>query len=723
MNRYLYWSILAVFSTGSILLTWSCRKGDFPGDQEKVRHIILVSIDTCRADYLSCYGYERQTTPNIDALAAEGVLFENVVSPVPLTLPAHSSILTGTIPAYHGVHDNSDYRLGATNLTLAEILHDRGYTTGGIVSSFTLNSIFGLDQGFDSYQDEFEQELEKETSSQCSGGEVSRRACQWLQEHREESFLLFLHYFDPHKEYNPPEPFATTFADHPYAGEIAYADHCIGQVIQKLKDLGIYDSSLIVVTGDHGEMLGEHGEMTHGYYIYQAALKVPLVIKPPRGCLPLRVTDTVGLIDVAPTILGRLAIDVPPMMQGKDLLAGFPQREISLPDRHFYCESVVPQEYKCAALFGLVTDRWKYIQAPREELYDLTSDPAEQVNLARQQVQQRRKLQNQLKLTLNRQSQAEQSENTFVLDRQARRRLQSLGYIAGEVSATLEFDPTGGDPKDFIALHVGSTYLQPLVVRKEFAKAEALGRKMLVEYPDCANIYYCLGKAVHGQGRLAEAVDLLNRCLQLDPDDFLAHYELARVLLKIGRPKTAVTHFQEMVRLNPDAIKAHLNIGEIRARQNRLDEAISHFEQALEIRPDDADVHVNLGRVLLLQGRTDEAVRHWKKALTINPDRPDILNDLAWILATSDRKDIRSPAEAVDLARRACKMSGYGQPGPLDTLAAAYAAAGDFARAAQLARQALDLTAAGGARDIQDRLELYERGQPYRELPPTPDSP
>ena len=263
---YVFWVFAVLLAVVAVIWIFQC----FSPPTENIRNVLLISIDTCRADHLSCYGYPRQTTPNIDALAAQGALFENTIAPVPITLPAHSSMLTGTIPPYHGVHDNGEYQLDQSNVTLAEILKQSGFTTGGIISAFVLDSAFGIDQGFDTYNDRFEKERRTVGDiSERIGAEASRFAITWLQQHKDEKFFLFLHYFDPHADYLPPEPFASKFARNPYAGEIAYTDHCIGLVLNKLKELQLYDSTLIIITGDHGEMRHEHGESTHSYFIYQ----------------------------------------------------------------------------------------------------------------------------------------------------------------------------------------------------------------------------------------------------------------------------------------------------------------------------------------------------------------------------------------------------------------------------------------------------------------------
>ncbi|MHC4792043.1 MAG: sulfatase, partial [Planctomycetota bacterium] len=328
---------IRIFLLGLVLLVvtglvfFLLRSDTLPGD---IRQILLISIDTCRADHLSCYGYFRKTTPNIDEIAQEGFIFRNAITPVPLTLPSHSSMLTGTIPSYHGVHDNEGYKLDESNITLAEILRENGFRTGAIISAFVMDSQFGLDQGFESYNDKFEEEIANNLIVQRRGGEVSRFAVDWLDEHKDEKFFLFLHYYDPHSRYEPPEPFASLYKEDLYAGEVAYADYCIGQVINKLKELGLYDSALIIITSDHGEMLGEHNEFTHGYYIYQSAIKVPLIIKLPGQKKSLWIERLAGLIDIVPSICNMLGVKVPQGVQGKDMSVYFHDRRPSSYERY-----------------------------------------------------------------------------------------------------------------------------------------------------------------------------------------------------------------------------------------------------------------------------------------------------------------------------------------------------------------------------------------------------
>ncbi len=349
-----------------------------------ITNVILISIDTCRADHLSSYGQPLELTPHIDRVAREGALFEQVISPVPITLPSHSSLMTGTIPPVHGVRDNTDYRLDDSMTTLAEIMKVNGFRTGAVVGAFVLDADFGLDQGFDSYDDRIVG-TEGELYIERRGEEVSRLAGEWLTENRESKNFLFLHYFDPHADYRPPEPFAGRFPDSPYAGEVAYTDWCIGKVLETLENLGLYDSSLIVITSDHGEALGDHKEQTHAYYVYQSTLRVPWVIKWPGAGGATRVVEPVSLVDVMPTILDLLEIPAPTKIQGESLVPAILANDPTASTRRQYCESLLPTKYGCSPLRGIVENRWKYIQTVEPELYDLRDDPDETQNLAKQE--------------------------------------------------------------------------------------------------------------------------------------------------------------------------------------------------------------------------------------------------------------------------------------------------------------------------------------------------
>lgn len=413
-----------------------------------IRSVILISIDTLRADHLSSYGFPRPTTPNIDAVAREGVLFRNAYSPVPVTLPAHSSMFSGTFPPAHGVRDNLHQRLPDSTFTLAELLKSRGLATAAVVSSFVLDRRFNINQGFDSYDDRFQAVHMVGDFSERKGDETTRVATQWLATHGREPFFLFVHYYDPHDPYEPPEPFASTWADDPYSGEVAFADHGVGGVLEKLREMGLYDSTLIVITGDHGEMLGEHGEANHGFFIYESALKVPLIFRVPGGkAMGRQVDQPVGLIDIMPTIAGLVGAPAQKQAQGLDLSPWLFGDGAGPAGRALYAETIAPTTYYGASsLLGVIVDRWKYIETSRPELYDLRNDPGETANLLQKESARADAMGKELKRIVALGLRPPEPGSGADLDTSARERLEALGYLSrGGHAEAVGFDRSKED--------------------------------------------------------------------------------------------------------------------------------------------------------------------------------------------------------------------------------------------------------------------------------------
>jgi arylsulfatase A-like enzyme/Tfp pilus assembly protein PilF len=621
-QRFRWWWVLAILVVVVLGVWLLLPSAVFSKD---VDSIVLISIDTCRADYLGCYGFRRNTTPNIDAVAGHSVLFENVISSVPLTLPAHSSMLTGTIPPYHGVHDNLDYRLGDSNVTLAEILKDNGFVTGAIISAFVLDSQFGVNQGFDTFNDRFEQQHMAGAISERKGREASRFALEWLEQHKGERFFLFLHYYDPHTDYVPPEPFASRFADDLYAGEIAYTDFCIGQVIEKLKMLGLYDSTLVIITGDHGEMLGEHGEDDHGYFIYQSAIKVPLLFKLPGQRKSKIIKDLVGLIDIVPTVCGLLDIQPPEAVQGADLSGCFARRSAPQKDRCIYTESLYATKYNANTLLGVVTDRFKYIQTTRPELYDLVEDPHEANNLIEQHPQRARILQDRLKQILEQTVRQGQTDSKAESDERTRKRLESLGYIGGAVAEDFHFDQSKDDPKDLIGFHLANARVHKLIAQKKNSEAKALCRELLEQRPNSFEVYRILGKIAFGEDDKENAKAYMLESLRLNPNQSDLHNNLSVIFAKQDNDGQAVAHLTESLRIDPYQLVAHNNLGVLLEKQGKLDQAIEHFEQSLRIKYEQPDIHVKIANVFYRLNRFDEAIQHWNEALKLNAEEPHVI--------------------------------------------------------------------------------------------------
>ncbi len=580
--------------------------GESGRSEKEIRNVVLISIDTCRADYLGCYGYPRPITPNIDAVAEEGILFENAITPVPITLPAHCSMLTGLNPLHHQIHDNLGYKLSSASTTLAEIMSRHGYKTAAVIGSFVLNSQFGLNQGFDYYNDKFEQTITTGNYAERRGGEVTEVAIKWITDNKDDKFFLFLHYYDPHFRYEPPQPYASRFSDNPYAGEIAYADHCVGQVIDKLKRLGIYDSALIVITGDHGEMLGEHGEAEHGFFIYQSALHVPLIIKPCSGIESKRIKNLVTIEDIVPTVCGQAGITPAANLQGEDLSDYFASDKVESNERFIYCESITPTKHNANALLGVVTAGWKYIETTRPELYDLINDPVEGNNLIAEEPKRAHLLREHLRMKLENKPEQTDPNSKSKLDDQTRKRLESLGYIAGKnIDDQLQIEPNKQDPKDVIKFH---------------------------------NIRACNDTAMTlaGQGKLREAAQLLTELTE--------HYEKARIQHAMGsiyynlgviyqrlgddseantNLNRAVEEFKEELTVEPNSPEIWRRMGDALAAMGDYKLACEVFEKALSLKPDDPLIYMSLGAALRLQQQYERSVEVLQRGIELMSARGD----------------------------------------------------------------------------------------------------
>lgn len=668
----------------------SSRASDEGGPIPAIRNVLLISIDTCRADHLSSYGYRHQTTPHIDAIARDGIVFENAVSPIPLTLPAHATMMTSTIPPYHGVRDNYDYRVGASLITLAEILHDRSFVTGAVVGAHVLAGQFGLNQGFDDYHDRFDDLANRPGEGAVPdrrAEEVTHYGLAWLEKHFQSPFFLFLHYFDPHQTYDPPEPFRSRFPGSStplYDGEIAYTDYWIGRLINRLKEMKIYESTLIIITSDHGEMLGEHGESTHGYFIYQSALEVPLILKLPGRQGPQRVSSLVGIVDIVPTICGLMGIETPAPARGIDLTNYLRESEPPVGQRALYCENLFPTKYKSNALFGLVTEPWKYIETTRPELYHLDRDPAESRNLAKQELRRATELRQKLEEMLQDETHDESLDKNFEVDEETRSSLESLGYVAGSVHEDIDFDQDKSDPKDLIDYHEIAVRVAPLISENRYAEAKDLAETMVTMRPELSHGYLGLARLSILENRLGKAVGHLRQALkvdpengrvlanlgfvrskqgqwpqailhyrqglELDPDSFETHYNLAHALNQQGKHDEAITHYRRAIQVNPDFVEGHMGLGNTLLDQGHMEQAVPHLEQAVRIWPDHADAYSNLGRALAMQGLSEQAESHFRRAVRIDKKHVEALTNLGVVLAGRDRFE-----EALGLYERALR--------------------------------------------------------------------
>jgi len=655
-------------------------------------HIILISIDTLRADHLSCYGYEHPTTPNIDAFSKDAVLFENCFANIPLTLPSHASMLTGVIPPTHGVHANEGMVLSDSVLTLPEILQRQGYSTYGIISAAVLDTEFGLAQGFDVYDDNFDNEVAHQAIGQRLGDETMEHALKWLQDNLSKKKFMFIHFFDPHMSYTPPTPYDKKFR-HPYDGEIAFTDHCVGQIIDKLKSLGLYDDSLIVITGDHAEMLGEHEESTHGYYIYHNALRVPLIIKPAGVLKHRRVTDNTTLIDVTPTILSQSGIEIPPHIQGVNLSNYFIRQNYSIPDRAIFNQSLTPTKYNGNTLLGLIYNQWHYIQTTRPELYDHVNDPQELNNLINAEPQRARILQDKLKQIVETSLQTPK-DASIEMTRKMTQTLESLGYVGGAVDTDFTFDQTREDPKDLLRFH-------EVLAIDPVSFASSTGYDLVIQS--------------------------LNQILKERPDIAPTYEKLAKIYAKLESYDKAINILRDKLKLLPDNnAQTYYLLGVYHHQLKDHSKALANCLKTLELDPDHVKARISAAEIYKLQGKLKEAVEHYKIALILDPDQPFQQNDVAWIQATQKDPVLYDPPSALLHAQKAVELS-LDQDSPahdyyphlLDTLSAAQAANEQFEAAVETATAALKLCQERGltstAESIQKHLTFYQQHKAYRE--------
>ena len=637
-QRLSSWGKPIMLLVAALVVTKAVLSIFLPGQEtSKIRNVLIISLDTTRADYLGCYGCDKSTTPHIDAIAADGVLFEQAVTPVALTFPAHVSALTGTQPPFHHVHDNHSLPLPASNITLAEVLSERGFATGAVVSCYVLRKEVQLNQGFTVYDDQFDEAGGTGTHLERKGGEVTRHVNEYLTSHRDVPFCLLAHYYDPHHQYTPPEPFASRFPDDPYAGEIAYMDHCVGQVVQQLKDLGLYESTLIVVMGDHGEGLGEHGELEHGYFLYQNTNHVPLIIRSPGAAGGRRVEDVVSLIDVMPTILGYLDLPIPAHVQGRDL--SDPASHFD-PDssRYVYTEAMTPILYGCNPLLALVGEGWKYIDSTRPELYNLNEDPAERVNLYSSQSQRAATMQAELASRVQQLYRPQTPDAQASLDADSIRQLKSLGYLGGEnLEVSFAVDPDKPDAKDLVSYHNGYQRVFELLDEGQSEAAYLLCQKLLKDFPGVSKTHFILGDTSFHLGDWQRCMDHLQTFLQqaeeagqtfeenfLNPDKtlFMAKKRIAQSCRELGNYEQSARHYRELVSYNLEQDSVHSEFAAILMILEDYAGAVQQFQKSLEFITVDskiADTLDQLAGAFYALGDLDASEKHVRMALQANP--------------------------------------------------------------------------------------------------------
>ena len=585
-------------------------------------NVIIVTLDTTRADRVGCYGYPSAQTPVMDELAKTGVLFQFARTPYPLTLPAHASIMTALNPPEHGLQSNGRGRLNQRIPVLAEILARSKYDTGAFIAAYVLNSKFGLNRGFEIYEGDMNVSAHQHRieERQRDGKVVMDSALGWLQQRKSQPFFCWIHLYDPHAPYMPrPEHFGETFTNRPYDAGIAYADLQLGRLKEFLKNQKLTDRTLLVVVGDHGEGLSEHLEPEHGYQLYESTLRVPLIFSGPPSINPgVRVPTPVSLIDLMPTILDYLNIPLPSPVSGRSLkLALSGQKLLTIPT---YSESELAFfESRCAPLRSVTTERWKFIETTRPELYDLSADPNEALNLADAEPAQVREMTNILEELREKMTLA--NADAVNISTEEKRILASLGYVGG---SGLQKPATPGetlpDVKEMMPKYVELLAARDLITAGDPSGAMETLRKIVRDMPGYSTARNLLADLFMHQQQYSAAEREYATVVKDQPENAEAHAGLANSLLAQGRLDDALGHFRKSVEIEPDNTSYHYYFAFALARAGNAADAIHELEAAVRIDPAFVDARLPLSKLLADTGRTEEAVKQYEEALKHRPD-------------------------------------------------------------------------------------------------------
>lgn len=641
-------------------------------------NVLLITVDTLRADALGSYGNETASTPWMDRLASEGVRFANARAHNVVTLPAHASILTGLYPQEHGVRDNSGFRFPEDLPTLATILRQEGYRTAAFVSAFPLESRFGLDLGFDLYEDSFVGAERRPAffEQERSGVETIALAREWMDADDDRPWFCWVHLYEPHFPYEPAEPFKTQFGEDSYLGDVATADAALAPLLEPLLNRTGDESSLVVLTSDHGEALGDHGEATHGIFAYEGTLRVPLVLHRPGLLEPRVVREPVRHIDILPTVLDILAIPVDQRLRGRSLLPeAMGGSAEGSPTTYF--ESLSPLLNRgWAPLYGIIDGDTKYIDLPIPELYDLARDPDELTNIAATEPERLTELRRMLAPLRA----VDPGSTPTPEDAETMERLRSLGYLTGSSGDKVTFTEAD-DPKMLMDLDVALRDVAGLYQEGNLSAALERARELVRDRPGMRMALLDLAHLERESGNLEAAVEALKEAYALHPTDSgtlallgayltqagraqeavdvtLPHSDLSEpdvdVLLvhalaqaRSGRTQEALDAIEKAQRVAPENPMVLVHMGTLRLMSGARDEARGSFEEALEVNPDMVAAHTALGVMAIEEGRTEAGVEHWRRAVHADPQQLRRL--LAMGMSLWNRGQISTAVPLLDL--------------------------------------------------------------------------
>jgi arylsulfatase A-like enzyme/tetratricopeptide (TPR) repeat protein len=614
-------------------------------------NVVLITIDTLRADRLGVYGYAPAATPVLDGLARRGVRFEQAEASIPLTGPSHATILTGHYPPVHGVRDNVVFPLGDRHPTLATQLQRGGYRTAAFVAAYPVAAAFGFAQGFDVFDEGFHESPIPGEGAERPGNEVADAALKWIGAGGASPFFLWLHFYDPHTPYHPPAAFASAAPGRPYDGEIAFTDAQVGRVLDGLRAAGHADDSVVAVVADHGESLGEHAEQTHAILVYESTLRVPFFLAGPGLPAGRVVSERVGTVDVTPTLLALAGLPVPDGLLGRDL--GPALRGEPLAAQPIYAESLFGRlNCRWASLRVLFDGDWKLIEGREPELYDLARDPGETKDRAADEPRRLGQMRAGLRAAMARMAPSGDAARSVAVSPQQLEKLRSLGYTGG--------GSAGSAPLDDRTLPDPRTHVQ---------------------------LYETLQKAMLARGPAAPAaLRVIEEVARRDPGNPYAHFALGGLAYREGQLSVAAAAYARGLELDPDRPGMRLPYGNLLRDMRRFEESERHLRIALEqTTADDHRTRIGLARTLLARGQTPEARKLLAGVLAKAPEHVEALAAQGELEMEEGR-----PAQAVPLLEKAA--GGQANPEPWVELAQVHIALGDGPAAARAAARALELS-------------------------------
>jgi len=590
---------MTVLTLAAVTLVCGCTERPAPAPPPRVAtNVLIITVDTLRADRVGIYGATNIETPNMDRLAHEGAWAPQSDAPVPLTRPSHVSLFTGRYPSEHGIRDNLSAPLNADVPLLSGIFQQAGFATAAFVASSVLDRQSGLARGFDVYSDRFG------GADQRTGDVVTAEAIGWLRSPPKPKFFAWVHLYDPHAPYTPPEPYASRYAGRLYDGEVAWCDELVGRIVTALRDAGTLDNTLVILTSDHGEALGEHGEDVHGYFVYEATLRVPLIVRGPGVAPGTRLGTLTRTIDLFPTVLDLMGVRADQPSSGRSL--GPALRGGKVPDEPAFAESLVPLlHYGWSDLRSLRDGRWKYILAPRPELYDLEADPGELRNLATEQDSRARAMRSGLESQLGNERSSPKSADASGISPEALERLGALGYVSP--GGSIDKKSAGADPKDKL---------------EEYKALSGLMQQALV--------------AMRG-GRSAEAVQHLREVARRGLDSYEVHFYLGRALAAGNQWRDAALEYERATKKFPAGVEAWRGIGESRVALQDSRGAVHAFETLVSLAPQDPVALMQLGETYRDLGRWDDATRTIQRALVIDPGPAQYWNSFGTVLGSAGK--------------------------------------------------------------------------------------